>query len=418
MSRTAPGPADRDGTAREPRAAASRPGGGLRGWRDGLRTGAPEAWPAHAVVLAVTATLLLAVGLVMTFSASFVEAAREGSPTAIAQRQLVWAGLGVPVALLLARTNPHALRRLAWPALVITVLLCTVVLVPGIGVEAHGARRWLSVGPVGLQPSELAKLAVPLLVAHAVALRWAKVRRGDLHALLLPGLWVIALLTALVLAGPDLEMGLLVAAGGAIVLLVAGLPGRLIGAGIGVAVMLAGALIVARPFRMMRLTAWLDPAAHAGDVGYQSQQGFIALASGGLTGRGLGQGRGQWLYVPNAHTDFIYAIIGEELGLLGALAVLLGFAALVVAGVIAARRAATPFERLLAASLTGWLSLQALMNMGSVVGLLPVTGVTLPLISFGGTSLLVTLAAVGVLVAIARRARPAPSQPSSAQEAT
>ncbi len=383
------------------------------------RERAPRAWPMPAVVLVVTAALLLAVGLVMTFSASFVEAAREGSPTAIARRQLLWAALGVPVAVLLARTDPHQLRRLAWPALGVSLALCALVLVPGIGVEVHGARRWLSLGPVGLQPSELAKLTVPLVLAHVLARRWARVRGGDLHALLLPGLWVIALAAGLVLAGPDLEMGLLVAAAGAIVLLVAGLPGRLVGVGVGAAVAVAIGLILAAPFRMMRLTAWLDPAAHAGDAGYQAQQGFIALASGGLTGRGLGQGRGQWMYVPNAHTDFIYAIIGEELGLVGALVVLLAFAALVVAGVLAARRAATPFERLLAASLTGWVSLQALMNMGSVVGLLPVTGVTLPLISFGGTSLLVTLVAVGVLVAIARRGSRAETGPDAgAQEAT
>lgn len=369
-------------------------------------------WTREAMVIAGLALGLLALGLVMTLSASFVEAARDaGDPFAIARRQAIFAAIGLPLGVIAALVGPHRLRPLAWPLLLGALVLSTVVLF--VGAEVHGARRWLSVGPVGLQPSELLKLAVPLVCATMVARRWPRVRRGDLKALLMPSVPIIVLSAAVVLAGPDLETALLVAAAGGVVLLVAGLPGRLLAVGLAGASALAAAAIAVAPFRRLRLEAWLDPAAHAADIGYQSMQGYIALGSGGVLGRGLGQGRGQWLFVPNAYTDFIYAIIGEELGLVGALGVLAAFAALTIAGVRAARRAPDPFGRLLASGLVLWLAAQAAMNMGSVVGALPVTGVTLPLVSFGGTSLIVTLVAIGLLIGVARTGRPPPAPAGS-----
>lgn len=402
-TRTDPGP------ARHPRRARSR---GQQ--RRSHRQPPPRAWTGEAIVLAATALGLLAVGLIMILSASFVEAAQDaGDPFAIARRQALWAAVGLPLAAAAALLGPYRLRPLVWPGLVAAMALCAVVLV--VGEEVGGARRWLSLGLLEFQPSELLKLAVPLACASVVASRWSRVRRGDLRALLLPTAPVIALGAGLVLAEPDLETAVLVSAAGGVVLVVAGLPGRLIAAGLGIVSAGAAVAVAAAPFRQLRLQAWLDPAAHAGDIGYQSLQGYIALGSGGLLGRGLGQGRGQWLFVPNAHTDFIYAIIGEELGLLGALAVLGAYGVLTVAGVRTARRAPDPFGRLLASGLVLWLAGQAAMNMGSVVGALPVTGVTLPLVSFGGTSLVVTLVAVGLLIGVARTAQPptASSEPPS-----
>jgi cell division protein FtsW len=279
------------------------------------------------------------------------------------------------------------------------------VLVPGIGVAANGARRWFDIAGVSLQPSELVKVAVPLATSHLVALRWRSIKRGDLRALLMPSVPLVVLAAGLVAAGPDLEMAMLILAIGAVVLYVAGLPGRIVALGVcgGFAFGVLG--IATSAMRRARFAAWLDPTADAANTGYQTVQGWIALGSGGLFGVGLGASRSKWGYVPNADTDYIFAIIGEELGLFGALTVLALFVGVAVGGTLAARRAPDAFGRLLAVSITCWLLLQAGINIGSVVGLLPVTGVTLPLVSYGGSSLLFTMVGVGILLSVARAGR-------------
>ncbi|CAN5118150.1 hypothetical protein BH20ACT9_BH20ACT9_18310 [soil metagenome] len=358
------------------------------------------------LLLAGTVAALTLLGLLMTLSASFVQSiAESGGPFSIFLRQLLWSSVGLPVLLLLAFSDYRVWRPWAAPLLLLSLAAAAVVLVPGIGVEAYGARRWLAIGPLSFQPSELLKLTVPLYLAHVIARRWWRLRRGDLHGLLLPAVPVIAVAAALVAAEPDLETAVIVAVTGGLVLFAAGLPIRIIAAGLGTTVALATLSIMSAPYRRARFAAWMNPTEHADTFGYQTLQGFIALGSGGWFGVGLGESRGKWLYVPNAHTDFIYAIIGEELGLVGTLAVLALFTALAVGGVQAARRAPDPFGRLLATAITGWLLLQAGVNMGSVVGLIPVTGVTLPLVSAGGSSLVVTMAAVGLLLSIARAGR-------------
>jgi cell division protein FtsW len=377
----------------------------LRGW---LRRRVAGDATAEFWMLAATVAVLLVLGLVMTFSASFVQSTRDlGDPFGIFRRQLLWCVLGLVPMAAAALTDYRRLRRLAPLILAVSLVLAALVLLPGLGVRVQGARRWLDLGPLRFQPSELLKLALPLFIATILARRWPRLRAGDARALVMPALPVTALAAGLVLAGPDLETAALLVFIAGVVLYTAGLPTRVVFAGLGATLALGALAILVTPFRRARMLAWLDPMAHAGTFGYQSVQGFIALGSGGVLGRGLGQGRGQWLYVPNAHTDFIFAIIGEELGLVGALLVLTLFALLAVVGVRIARRAPDPFGRLLAIGITGWLLAQAAMNMGSVVGLLPVTGVTLPLVSFGGSSLVVTLTALGVLGSIARAARPA-----------
>ena len=377
--------------------------------RTPVRAGAAgDTTPQFIWLTALTATLLL-LGLVMTFSASFVAStAQTGSAFGIFGRQLLWSILGLPLLVVATLADYRSWRRIAPVLLLVSLVAAAVVAVPGIGVEVNGARRWLDLGPIRFQPSEMLKLTVPLYLAHVLADRWQQLRAGDLRALLLPAVPLVVLVGVLVMAEPDLETALLLAAIAGIVLIAAGLPGRII-ATLGVT---AGALglagIATSDFRRGRFLAWLDPMADATNFGYQTVQGYYALASGGWTGAGLGQGRGKWLYIPNAHTDYIFAIIGEELGMIGAMTVLVLFGLLAVFGLRTARYAPDPFGRLLAASITGWLLLQAAINIGSVVGLLPVTGVTLPLVSFGGTSLIFTMFGVGLLLSVSRAAQPGP----------
>ena len=366
----------------------------------------------HTRLLASTGGALLLVGLVMTFSASFVQsAAQTGDAFGIFAKQLLWCAVGLGPMVAAAAVDYRRLRPFAGPLMLATLLACVVVLVPGLGIEVNGARRWFNLGFANFQPSELLKLALPLYVAHVVARRWPRLRQGDVTALLMPAAPVVGVAALLILLEPDLETAVLVAVIGGLVLYVAGLPGFILATGAGVAVAVAAAGILSTPFRRARFAAWMDPTAYADTFGYQTVQGFIALGSGGWFGAGLGQGRGKWLYIPNAHTDFIFAIIGEELGLLGGLFVLGLYVALGVGGIRTARHAPDPFGRLLAAGITAWLLLQATINIGSVVGLFPVTGVTLPLVSFGGSSLVFTMVGLGVLMSIARAGRSGEPEP-------
>jgi cell division protein FtsW len=357
-------------------------------------------------VIGLGVTLLM-LGLVMTFSASFVQStAQTGDAFDVFNRQAFWAAIGIPVAFLAAVVDYRSWRRSAPLAVIVT--LAAMVLVLFVGEEVNGARRWFELGPFSVQPSEVVKLALPAFVAHMVARRWKRIRRGDMVALLLPAVPVVVVAAALVAVSPDLESAVLVALIGLTPLFIAGLPLRLLTIGGAVLAGLATWAIQSTPYRVGRVAAWLDPTNEAfrDSYGYQTTQGFMALGNGGIWGVGLGQGRGKWFYVPNAHTDFIYAIIGEELGLIGGLTVLVIFAALAWAGCRIASRAPDMYGRLLAGGITVWLTLQAAINISSVVGVLPVTGVTLPLVSFGGSSLVITMAGVGVLVAIARQSRP------------
>ena len=369
------------------------------------RTASGDTTP-EFITLAVVTALLVLVGLVMTFSASFVQSTvQTGSAFGIFGRQLLWSMVGLPLLIGAAVTDYHRWRPIARLLLIGSLIAALVVVIPGIGVERNGARRWLEFGPLMFQPTEMLKLTVPLYLAHLLSGRWRQLRRGDLKALLVPAVPLVAVIGVLVMLEPDLETAVLLAAIAGIVLVAAGLPARIIAA-LGVSVGALGiAGIATSDYRRGRFLAWLDPMSDASNYGYQTVQGYYALASGGWTGSGLGQGRGKWLYIPNAHTDYIFAIIGEETGLLGAIFVLLLFAALAVGGIRTARFAPDPFGRLLAASITGWLLLQAAINIGSVVGLLPVTGVTLPLVNFGGSSLVFTMLGIGMLLSISRTTR-------------
>lgn len=355
--------------------------------------------------------LLTGLGVVMILSASNVYAYRDfGSSFWFFKRQILYVSVGL-IAIVATSLIPYrAWRRLSIPLMGVSLVLLVLVLHPALagartssssgGATVGGATRWIAVGPVTIQPSEIAKLALLVLVATVLAKKWRRLHEPA-HAAL-PVLPMLAVLAGLVMLQPDMGTTLIMVGIVFVLLFVAGVRLRYLFLGGILAGGMGLALILTEGYRRARFFSFLDPFADAHNGGYQVVQSLLALGSGGWFGVGLGASRGKWLYVPNAHTDFVFSIIGEELGLLGALGVLVLFGSLVFAGIRVAVRAGDVFGRLLAAGIVGWLGLQAFVNLGAVTGLLPVTGVPLPLVSFGGTSLIVTLAAIGILVNIAR----------------
>ena len=353
------------------------------------------------LMLLVPTALLLGVGLIMVFSASSVAAyARYGSSFLFVQRQAVYAGVGV-VGLLLLSRMPYAIwSRLAVPFLAATGILLVLVLHSGAGTSAGGSSRWLAVGPITIQPSEIVKLALVAFAATVLTRKAALL--DDVGHLLLPLFPVTALVCWLVMRQPDLGTTVILAGTIFVLLFIAGVRLRYLGiAGIaGVAI--GWILIMSAAYRRARFLSFLSPWNDPQNAGYHLIQSYIALGSGGLFGVGLGASRQKWMYVPNAHTDFIFSILGEELGLLVAICVLGLFGVLLYGGIRVASRAPDTFGRLLASGIVAWLGLQTIVNLGAVTGLLPITGVPLPLLSYGGSSLVVTLGAIGILVNIAR----------------
>lgn len=357
----------------------------------------------EAMMLTVVVGLLLVTGLVMSFSASVVDGAESGDAFGILRRQLMWAMIGVPAFWLVSRTDPKVWRGLSWLLIVLAVVGLVLVIVPGVGVTAGGSTRWLGFGPFVAQPSELAKLATVLWVADVLTRKRALRPDGrlPLKHLLVPAVPLVVVEAILIYVEPDLGTTLLLGVIMAILMFAEGVPLRLFVFG-GVAMGALGtvAALIA-PYRFARIQGWLWPEANATDSGYQLLQSLYALGNGGITGAGLGSSRGKWNFIPNPETDFVFAIIGEELGLLGGLFVIGLFVALLVLGLRVARQA-EGFSRTVAFTITGWLVCQAMINIATVIGVLPITGMTLPLISAGGSSLVATLVALGILVAIAR----------------
>lgn len=364
----------------------------------------PGPWSRDATWVTVITLVLLLLGLLMSFSASIVESAQQGNPFGTFQRQLIWALLGVPAFLIAASLDHRLWRRLSWVVLIAAIVGLALVLVPGVGTEVFGSTRWLRFGPIAVQPSEIAKLGVLLWLADV--LQRKRPKDGSLHStdhLLIPAVPLLVLLAGLVLAQPDLGTTIILALIVGALLWVEGLPGRYVAVTIGAGVLALGALAVLAPYRVSRIRGWLWPERYPLGEGFQLLQSKYALGSGGVTGIGLGQSRGKWNFIPNPETDFVFAIIGEELGLLGAVGVLLLFSSLLFVGLRIAYAAVDGFGRTVAFVITAWLVGQALINVGTVTGLLPITGVTLPLVSVGGSSLLSTLLALGILASIARR---------------
>ncbi|SFN83199.1 cell division-specific peptidoglycan biosynthesis regulator FtsW [Pseudonocardia ammonioxydans] len=343
--------------------------------------------------------LLTLFGLVMVLSASSV--ATGGSSYSVFTRQVMFCGIGLVLFYIGMRIPPGRLRAMAPVLLIVGLVGLVAVLIPGIGAVRGGARSWFALGPVSLQPSEMVKIALTLWGAHVLVARRAVMHRWK-HALN-PVVPVTLVVFTLLVLQPDLGMTVSIGIVMLALLYFGGAPVKLLAliAGGG----LAGAVLLGLTagYRVSRITAFLSPAT-ADPLGpaYQATQALYALADGGLFGVGLGQGRAKWDYLPNAHNDFIFAIIGEELGLVGAFAVLALFATLAYTGMRIAARNVDPWLRIVVATSTAGLVIQASINIGYVVGLLPVTGLQLPLISSGGTSLVVTMFLFGLITNAAR----------------
>lgn len=386
--------------AAAPLASRSTPGRPARIAGRPSRHGSPAAVLDRHLLVGVT-LLLVSFGLVMVLSASSVTAySAYGSSFTFLKRQGLWAAIGLGGLLVASRLSVRTVRRLAYPVLLLAVAGLLLVLVPGVGSAAYGATRWVSLGAVQVQPSEPVKLGVVRWGADLLARKEALL--GQTKHLLVPLVPVCLVIAGLILAEPDMGTMMVVTSILLMLLLIAGArrPTMLVMlAGIGA----AGALMaLAAPYRVARLTSFVDPFAHSSGSGYQAVQGLYAVASGGWYGLGLGASRQKWSYLPNSYTDYIFAIIGEELGFIGCAAVLALFATLAYTGLRIASRSADPFLRLITATVTVWLVGQAVINIGYVVGLLPVTGVTLPLVSSGGTSTAVTMFVFGLLANAAR----------------
>ncbi len=352
--------------------------------------------------LLLTATFcLLAGGAVMVYSASSARTLLEsgGNGTTYLVKYLAYGGVGLVLMHLLSRRGLEVVRRLTPVLLLGSFAMLLIVLVPGIGVEVNGARRWLGAGPLQFQPSEVMKLA---LVLHAAAVIAARPRlTKDLRTLLGPVLLPGAAALLLVFAQPDLGTALVISFTLASMLLIAGVPVRqlLVVASAGVVVVTVFALM--EPYRRARLTAFLNPWADAGDTGFQAVQAQIAIGSGSLFGVGPGQSVQKIFYLPEAHTDFILAVIGEELGVAGIGGLLFLYGIIAYAGLRTAKAAKGIYAKLLAGGLTSLILCQALLNVYAVLGLAPLTGVPLPFISSGSTSLIVLLCAMGLLLNVA-----------------
>lgn len=362
------------------------------------------AWTGRSLGLGVivVVVILCLIGSIMILSASSVAATDGGSPFAQFIRQCVWLFLGMWTLVFAARIDHRRWERLAVPLLGAALVLMVAVLVPGVGREVNGARRWIAYGELGLQPSEFAKFALIVYLAHLLA----KPRPdGDWRPVIGPALGALGGLVFLLYLQPNLGTTVIVCAIVGLVLVYSGAPMRFLSilGGVGVTGVLI--LAVTSDYRRARLTAFLHPEETASAEGYQIAESLIGVASGGVSGAGLGESRAKWGFLPEAHTDFVFSIVGEELGLVGSIVVVLLLAALIALGLMIAARAETVFARSLAVGFTAWFAVQAFINIGVVLALVPPTGVPLPFLSFGGTSLLATTAAAGVLVNIATRSQ-------------
>jgi cell division protein FtsW len=354
------------------------------------------------MLLALTIGVLNLVGVVMVLSASSVASLTDyGSPWYFFGRQVLWSILGVGAFVVAVRIQYHSLRRFVRPLLIVSGVLLVVVLIPGVSVYVAGSRRWIGAGAFRFQPTELAKLAMLIFGADLASRRASEI--GDLRRVVRPIVVVLGAFGFLMLREPDLGSALVLALIAGTILVAAGTrPKHLATIGF-LSTSTIALLVIGEPYRRARLMTFLHPFADQANTGYQISQSLIAIGSGGWTGVGLGAGRAKWNFLPNAHTDFIFAIIGEELGLIGCLAVMALFLAFATLGIRTALRAPDRFGALLAAGITMGIVGQAVINIGAVVGMLPITGIPLPFVSFGGTALVTTMFSAGILANIARQ---------------
>lgn len=355
--------------------------------------------PAYDRLLLWSILGLSTLGLLMVYSASAVKAAEGlGDPFYFVKRQAGAAALGLLAMVWVMRGGYRRFERLAYPLLLLALLLLVLVLIPGVGSLVGGARRWIRVAGIGFQPSELAKLAMVLYLARSLARKKEKVRTFSIG--FVPHTVVAGLFILLLLAEPDFGSATLVAVLLFVMLFAAGAKISWLVTSFLLAAPVAVLLVTTKTYRLHRVLAFLDPWKHRQDIGYQVVESLISVGSGGLTGAGLGSGKQKLYFLPEAHTDFIISVIGEELGLLGIALVVLLFGIFVWRGMRAALWATEPFGAYLAVGITCLVGLQAIINMLIAFGFLPTKGLVLPFVSYGGSSLVISLASSGLLLAI------------------
>ncbi len=371
-------------------------------WLAGVRGLLGRPLASYYLIVGIT-VLLLALGLVMVLSASSVQMLADGdSPFLEFQKQIFGVALSLPLMWGVSRLPAVAFRMAAYPLMCFSVVGLVLAATP-VGVETHGAARWIAIGGFQLQPSEFAKLAFVLWGADVLARHERHGQLTEWRHLLLPLMPGAGILGVLVMLGNDLGTTFLLLTIFLALLWVVGTPGRLFVGLLGFVCLVVAILIIAQPYRLDRITSFVDPQAHAATSGWQELQGKYALSSGGWFGVGLGASRQKWGMLPNPSSDYIFAVLGEELGLAGTMCVLGLFGGLGYAGLRIARRVSDPVMRLAATAVTAWIVVEALVNVGAVMGVLPITGVPLPLVSAGVSSLLATMAAIGMLMAFAKR---------------
>ena len=345
--------------------------------------------------------LLLTIGLIMVLSSSSVYSYEnhDGDSYAIVKRQLLWVLIGIPCAWVASRLPYGAIRQVSWLGIIVAVVMLALTI--KLGTTVNGNTNWLALGPVRIQPSEIAKLAIVLWAAHVYA---QKDRRlGRLHQVMMPVVPVILGITLLVIVGDDLGTALVLFAILLAMLWVVGAPARLFTVAITVIGVVAIWIASTSAERRERLTNFVDPFKDYHDAGWQPAHGLYALSSGGWFGQGIGASQQKWGDLPEAHTDYIFAVLGEELGLVGTLLVVGLFLTIAYAAVKVALATRDPFVRYMSFGIVVWLIGQMIINVGMVLALLPVIGIPLPLISYGGSALLPSLVALGLLIGFARR---------------
>jgi cell division protein FtsW len=378
------------------------------GWNDAQATAllwpdaaSPQRAPRGARMVLFLTIVLIAVGIGMIYSASAVMAQKKfGDSAYFLKRQMLWLAVGMVVLIVVARMDLRTLRKLAVPFLLLGLLGLILVLLPSVGVTAKGARRWLRIGPLTIQPAELAKVGVILYLAHYLAKKGERV--GDFRFGFLPPLVVTGTLIVLIVVEPDLGTAFVI---GLVTLSLLFVGGARLGhlALVGLAALLPLYLLVMRvPYRRQRILSFLDPWNDPTGAGFQVIQSFLALGGGGPIGVGLGEGRQKLFYLPEPHTDFILSALGEELGFVGTAAVVLLLGLFVAKGIEIAMDANDPFSRYLALGVSFLVGFHTLVNVGVITGLLPTKGLPLPFVSYGGSALVVNMIGSGILMAISR----------------
>lgn len=353
-------------------------------------------------VLIGTTLGLTIFGLLMVYSSSYVEGflLEPENPTYYLTRQLIWFALAIPILVFMMYFRYEHYQKMTPVLLGVSIVLLLLVVLIGTGRETTGADRWIRMGSLNMQPSEFVKVAMAIYLAHVYSRKQAYI--AHFKTGVLPPLVVVGVIFSLIMLQPDFGTGTLIMLTAIMLVFFSGAKWRhLFGlAAVGIVGFLVLALL--RPYRIARLTSFLDPFADATNSGFQLINGYLAIANGGVTGMGIGQSLQKMRHLPEAHTDFILAVISEELGFLGVLIVLIGYGIILFRGVAIGTKCKNPFGSLLAFAIVFQMAAQVVFNVGAVTGLLPITGMTLPLISYGGTSLLVTFISIGILASIHR----------------